>query len=95
MVVRGRTRVTRKGQITIPAHVRRALGLSEGDAIEVQYDEVTQVATFSSPESLVRRTAGILKRPGQPVLSEEELKRAINEAAQAAALERDERSKRG
>ena len=87
--------MTRKGQITIPAHVRRALGLSEGDTVEVQYDEATRVATFSSPESRVRRTAGILKRPGQPVLDDAELKRAIQEAAQTAALERDERSKRG
>ena len=94
MVLRGRTRITRKGQVTIPAAIRAALGLREGDPIEMTYDEAGSLVTLGAPASVVRRTAGMLKREGQPQLTDEELKAAILEAAQTAAEERDERSKR-
>lgn len=32
------TVVTRKGQITVPAEIRRALGLKEGDRVAVELD---------------------------------------------------------
>jgi len=94
MVVRGRSKITRKGQITIPAAIRHAGGFDEGDEVELSYDEETGQVTMEEPRSVARRTAGILWRPDLPVLSDEQLKRAIEEAAQAAAIERDERSKR-
>jgi len=91
--------MTRKGQITIPAEVRRALGLSEGDQIEVQYDEVAKVATFLSPSPIVERTAGIFK-PKRPVPTDihdivDEEKRRAREGMADAAIERDRRSRGG
>ncbi len=47
------TRVTRNGQITLPAAVRRALDLEEGDYIEVRVDEDAIVLT---PKKLVDKS---------------------------------------
>jgi AbrB family looped-hinge helix DNA binding protein len=97
MVVRGTTKLTRKGQMTVPAEIRRALSLKEGDRLIVTYDEATGRATFESAMSLVERTAGILKPkrrlPGDiyEVVAEE--KRQAREDWQRAAIERDMRSK--
>ncbi len=91
MVVRGRTKVTRKGQITIPAEVRRALNLREGEALEVSFDEAKGSVSVSRPDSVVAKTAGILKRPGQPALTDEQLGAAIEEAAMSEATKRWER----
>jgi AbrB family looped-hinge helix DNA binding protein len=95
MVVRGSSKITRKGQVTIPAAIREASGFSEGDEVDFSYDEATGQVTMEERHSFVDRTAGILWRPGMPGLSDEDLKQAVEDAAQAAAIERDERSKRG
>lgn len=95
MVVRGLTRITRKGQITVPAEIRAALGLKEGDRLEVSYDELTHVVTLEPPSSVVSRTAGMLKRPGQPRASTANEKENARRAWAQAAVERDERSQRG
>lgn len=52
------TTVTRKGQITIPADVRRALGLAEGDQVTVEQQGET--AVLRRAQSVTSRTAGIL-----------------------------------
>ena len=93
MVLRGRTRITRKGQITIPAAIREALGLREGDSVELTLDERGTAVTLMAPRSIVESTRGILRRDGQPSLTDRELKRAIQEAAHEAAIARDERTK--
>lgn len=95
MVVRGRSKITRKGQITIPAAIREAGGFSEGDEVDISYDEQTRQVTVEEPRSIVERTAGIFWRPDMPSLTIEELEQAIEEAAQQAALERYERLNRG
>lgn len=77
MVLRGRTRLTRKGQITLPAAIRAALGLKEGDAIEVEYDPKTRTVTIEDSRSVVARTAGVFKSPVRYSLEEE--KRASRE----------------
>lgn len=60
------TRVTRKGQITVPVEVRRALGLQEGDNVAVLLED-GQV-TLERRASIVERTAGAL-RSNQPALT--------------------------
>lgn len=72
------TVVTRKGQITIPAPVRRALGLEEGDQVALVVREDQQVY-ITRPTGVVARTAGIFKGAG-PRLSAEELREAAEEA---------------
>ena len=92
MVVRGSTRITRKGQITVPAEIRAAAGLVEGDRIEVRYDEASKTITIEAPGSVVRSTAGLFRHAARPELLGEE-KRVSRQAAAEAAARRDERSK--
>jgi AbrB family looped-hinge helix DNA binding protein len=65
MVVQGLTRLTRKGQLTLPANVRRAMGLAEGDRIEVDL-EPDGTARLRRARSVVEAAHGALRREGQP-----------------------------
>lgn len=94
MVVRGRTTLTRKGQITIPASIRAELNLREGDQLDVSLDESGAIRVDRSG-SWVERTRGIFSRPGFAALSSEELEALIEKSGQQAAMARDERIKRG
>ena len=69
--------VTRKGQITIPAEFRKALGLKEGDkvALSLEAGEVK----LSRTGSVVEATAGALKSD-MPPLSPQEERRAAEQA---------------
>jgi len=99
MVVRGRTKVTRKGQITIPAEVRRALNLREGEALEVSFDEAKGSVSVSRPDSVVAKTAGILRRFIQDDLDADTrlalAEKYAEQDAIAEAIARDERSRAG
>jgi AbrB family looped-hinge helix DNA binding protein len=44
------TRVTRHGQITLPASVRRQLGIEEGDLVEIEVEDEKAVVV---PKKLV------------------------------------------
>ncbi len=81
------TVITRKGQVTIPAAYRQALGLSEGDRMEVALDG--NAVRLVRAESVAARTAGMLAGPG-PVLSSHALRQA---AEQAIAEEVEARSR--
>ncbi len=80
------TVVTRKGQITIPAPIRRALGLTEGDRVALVIKEDQQVY-LARPTGVVARTAGLLKGAA-PALTAEELRRASEDAIADQAAER-------
>jgi antitoxin PrlF len=72
--------ITSKGQITIPAQVRTALGVDAGDRIEfveVGKGEFNIVAATRS----VRELSGFLKRRGRKPVSIEEMNAAIAEGA--------------
>ncbi|MCU1303745.1 MAG: AbrB family transcriptional regulator [Candidatus Sulfotelmatobacter sp.] len=72
--------VTSKGQITIPAQVRSALGVDAGDRIEfveVGKGEFNIVAATRS----VREMSGMLYRKGRKPLSIEETNAAIAKGA--------------
>jgi len=81
------TTMTRKGQVTIPAEIRQALGLVEGDRLEVQLE--AGAVCLRRAESVIARTAGIFAHPG-PARPAEELREA---AETAIALEAEERSR--
>lgn len=57
--------VTTKGQITIPADVRRRLGLEPGDRVEF----VEMEGGFAIKPAIddVRSLKGLLRRPAKPV----------------------------
>jgi antitoxin PrlF len=72
--------ITSKGQITIPARVRLALGVDAGDRIEfveVAKGEFNIVAATRS----VRELNGMLYRKGRKAVSIEEMNAAIAEGA--------------
>lgn len=64
--------ITRKGQVTIPAEIRRSLGLKEGD--RVNFVQENGRITIEPLGSVVERTAGVFakyRRPGPPPTIEE------------------------
>ncbi|MGA9981167.1 MAG: AbrB/MazE/SpoVT family DNA-binding domain-containing protein [Candidatus Sulfotelmatobacter sp.] len=72
--------ITSKGQITIPAQVRAALGVDAGDRIEfveVGKGEFNIVAATRS----VRELNGLLQRSGRKPVSIEEMNAAIAKGA--------------
>lgn len=79
--------ITRKGQVTIPVEMRRALDLNEGDRVEISLEE-DGVKLRRSGESVVARTAGIIPAAGVPAMSAEEERRFIEEAIAEDVVER-------
>lgn len=78
------SRITSKGQVTIPAQIRHLLGLAPHDKVAFLV-EAGQVV-IAPASSVVARTAGMLKGE-EPMLSPQEEKRAAEAAmAQEAAL---------
>lgn len=84
--MRPRQRVVgKKGQITLPVEMRRALHLEEGDKVVVTHEgKVIHVARIGS---VVERTAGIIKSRG-PAPSERELKESAEQAIADDVYER-------
>ena len=80
-----RSVVTRKGQITIPADIRRALNIKEGDKVAFTVEEGE--VKLSRMGSVVAATAGALKSDIPP-LSPEEERRAAEEAIAEDVLRR-------
>lgn len=72
--------ITRKGQVTIPIEIRRALALEEGDKITFEMDG-THVRLARS-EGVVTRTAGALRSKAPRFTPEQE-----REAAEQAIAE--------
>jgi AbrB family looped-hinge helix DNA binding protein len=61
------TVVTRKGQITIPAEVRKALGIVEGDTVAVSLPEPgAQQVRLRAVRSVAEQTFGIVKPRKRP-----------------------------
>ncbi len=79
--------VTRKGQVTVPAEIRRRLDLKEGDRVAFVMDNgEIRILTGGS---VVDQTAGALKSHKPPLSAE-----GLREVAEGAiAEETDERSK--
>ncbi len=77
--------VTRKGQITIPAEFRKALGLKEGDKVALSLEEGE--VRLSPSESVVARTAGVFKT-NEPAKTAEELRVLAEDAIAADVMER-------
>ena len=80
-----RTVMTRKGQVTVPAEIRRQLGLKRGDRGAFVLDEGEVRLTRTG--SVVERTAGAF-RTRRPALTAEELRDAAERAMAEEAEER-------
>lgn len=59
VVAQRRSKITRKGQVTIPIEFRKALELREGDTVLFEMDE--KGLHIVRPEDVVVPTAGIFK----------------------------------
>src|SRR3954470_21296645 len=77
--------VTRKGQVTIPAEFRKALGIKEGDKVALSLEEGE--VRLAPSESVVTRTAGIFKTD-EPAKTAEELRVLAEEAIAQDVMER-------
>jgi antitoxin PrlF len=79
------SKVTSKGQVTIPIEVRRILRVNPHDqvAFVIEGDRVE----LKRKESVVARTAGILKSD-EPPLTAEKLREAAADAIAEGAVER-------
>jgi AbrB family looped-hinge helix DNA binding protein len=58
--------VTSKGQVTIPASVRAALGISTGDRLDFVEMDNGQFAIIAATKS-VQSLKGLIRKPAQPV----------------------------
>ncbi len=81
------TRVTSKGQVTIPVEIRRALGIKPRDRVE--FTLVDGVAKVAKSESVVDRLGGSVPWTGGP-LDFKKLRREFEEE-----MARDVRSEMG
>ena len=79
------SRITTKGQVTVPVEIRRLLGLPPRGkvAFVVEADQVR----LTSATSVAARTAGMLASD-QPMLSPQEEKTAAEEAIAEEAVQR-------
>ena len=74
--------LTSKGQITIPALVRNALGVSTGDRVEFVEVEAGRFELISATKS-VKQLKGMIPQPAKPVTIEQ-MNTAINAAGAKA-----------
>ncbi len=70
--------LTSKGQTTIPKEIRDHLNLKPGDKISFKIEDGRVV--LRAKNRSVLELAGILKRPGQEVLTIEEMNDAIGQS---------------
>jgi len=83
------TRITSKGQVTVPVAIRRALGLKPRDRLAFTLED--GVATLRKAESIVDKLAGSVKYEGPPLdfkkLREEFARDMARNAAKGTGLE--------
>jgi AbrB family looped-hinge helix DNA binding protein len=89
--------MTSKGQIRIPATIRRNMGLKAGELVRFKVEKYNQVVIDKNDWKQVLNdlskevSAHLIKHKIKP-LSDEELDTAINESAEQGATERYQRS---
>src|SRR5437763_34438 len=79
------TVVTRKGQITVPAEIRRALGIREGDKLAVSVADDARQVRLRPVRSVAELTFGSLT-PSRAPQDIQEQGRAFEEAAAEEVL---------
>ncbi|MBI4035716.1 AbrB/MazE/SpoVT family DNA-binding domain-containing protein [Candidatus Daviesbacteria bacterium] len=83
------TTVTRKGQVTIPAPVRKALGLRPGDQIDFRITGKTKAEIKPKKKFSIMSLYGSLKPKVKPKLTGQELIKWEEQAWPKAAAEHD------
>lgn len=86
------TTITQKGQVTIPAAVRRALGLKRGDQVKFTITKEKKVAQLEPAKRFsIMSLYGSLKPRVEPKLSGQALIKWEELAWPDAAVEKDKR----
>jgi AbrB family looped-hinge helix DNA binding protein len=83
--------ITSKGTVSVPAAIRKQLGVKPGMRVQFRMNERTGNAEIVRPvdiEDLRRRTREHLQKHNIKPLSDEELYQAINDSSTEAAVER-------
>ena len=78
--------VTQKGQVTIPAEIRKLLGVKPQDKVAFKIEKST--VKLSRTTSVVERTKGILASPGPRFKDAREERKAAEEAIAEEAMKR-------
>ncbi len=86
------TKVGKRNQVTIPAAMLRELELAPGDGVILTADDGN--IRIHSVETAIKHASGLLYRPDNQVLTDEELEEDIRRARAEAAVARYERSLR-
>ncbi len=90
------TTLTSKGQMTLPAAFRKKLGLKPGEQVlvEMRGDEVIIQKNnwFENLRKVQQENRAAMKQQGIKPFSDEALDKAIDAAAEKAALDRYQRS---
>jgi bifunctional DNA-binding transcriptional regulator/antitoxin component of YhaV-PrlF toxin-antitoxin module len=73
-------KITAKGQVTLRQDVLRELGVRPGDNIVLEKVADHHFSMRPPPKGKISDVFGMLKRPGQPRLTIEEIKRATEDA---------------
>jgi bifunctional DNA-binding transcriptional regulator/antitoxin component of YhaV-PrlF toxin-antitoxin module len=73
-------KVTTKGQVTFRKDVLEHLGVRPGGKVDVDKLPNGEVRLKAAPTGKISDVFGMLKRPGQPRLTIEEIKRATEDA---------------
>lgn len=82
------TKITRKGQVTIPVEIRHELNLHEGDAVAWSLEH--RRVSLQRSGGVVARTAGLLKGGGKALSAAEE-RAAVEQAVAEEVLQRSYR----
>lgn len=80
------SRMTRKGQVTIPAELRKELGLKEGDRVEFVRENGS--LHIRKPDSVVLRTARSVIPPPWANKSDQEIREGVERAIADEAVRR-------
>lgn len=88
--------MTSKGQVTVPADIRRKLGLKPGESVRFRLGQTNKVVIEKNDwkqrlDELHKETAKHLKKHNIQPLSDEDLDSAINQASEQAAIARYKR----
>ncbi len=74
-------KVSSKGQVVIPQDVRESLGIRPGDVLDFSVDGKGAILVRIAGRIPLEHLKGAWKRPGDPRLTEEDIRLAIREAA--------------
>lgn len=69
-------KLTSKGQMVVPKSIRERLGLHPGDRLDFVVQDDGNVLIRPATENVVR-LKGLLRRPGRPSVTVEEMKRVV------------------